>query len=111
MIYFKKWTWSSKCTQAVRNGQTITDSFQCFDSLRPQLTIETSCQCIPVWVGAIISHVLPGGDVKPIAFVSRSLSNSEQNYAQIVKEALALTYIWSTEISCIYFWQEIHTGH
>ena len=36
--------------------------------------------------------MLPGGEEKPIAFASRSLSKSEQNYAQIDKEALALIH-------------------
>ena len=43
-------------------------------------------------LGAVISHVLPNGEEKPIAFASCSLSKSEQNYSQIDKEALGLIY-------------------
>ena len=41
-------------------------------------------------LGAVISHVLPNGKEKPIAFASRSLF--EQTYSQIDKEALGLIH-------------------
>ena len=42
-------------------------------------------------MGAVISHII-NGKQRPIAFASRTLTKSEQNYAQITKEALAIVF-------------------
>ena len=46
-------------------------------------------------IGAIISHILPDGSERPIAFASRKLSPTEQNYAQVEREALSLSFLVS----------------
>ena len=40
----------------------------------------------------MLSHQMPDGTEKPIAFASCTLSASERNYPQIEKEALSLIY-------------------
>ena len=43
-------------------------------------------------VGAVISHIMPDGNERPIAFASKTLSSSERSCSQIEKEGLALIF-------------------
>lgn len=56
----------------------------------PDLPVRLATDASPVGISGILSHVMTDGSEKPIAFASRSLSNTEQRYAQIDREALAI---------------------
>jgi hypothetical protein len=43
-------------------------------------------------IGAMISHSLPDGEDRPIAYASPSLSSAEKNYSQLEKETIALIF-------------------
>ena len=46
-------------------------------------------------LGAVLLQRQPSSELRPVAYISRSMSATEQRYAQIEKEALALT--WACE--------------
>lgn len=43
-------------------------------------------------VGAVLVHIFPNEEERPIAFASRTLSRAERNYSQLDREALALIF-------------------
>ena len=65
---------------------------------RTQSSRSSTPTCPSVWPathrpGAVLSHVMPSGEERPIAFASCTLSPADRNYSQIDKEALGI--VWS----------------
>ena len=61
----------------------------------PQLETTVSADASSYGLGAVLLQKQSAGDIRPVAYISRSMSPTEQRYAQIEKEALALT--WACE--------------
>ena len=71
-----------------RRGQTAKDLLQSdtllvhFDQDKLLLL---ACDASPYGVGPVLSHQMPDGSERPIAFASRSLSSADRNYSQLDK--------------------------
>ena len=87
-----RWKWSAECIYAFESAKKELVSSQLLAHYDPDLPIKMAADASAYGVGAVISHVFPNGHEKPVAFASRTLSKSEQNYAQLEKEALALIF-------------------
>uniref|UniRef100_A0A5S6Q766 RNA-directed DNA polymerase n=1 Tax=Trichuris muris TaxID=70415 RepID=A0A5S6Q766_TRIMR len=86
------WSWGSKETQLVERLKRILTSSETlvhYDDKRPLVLATDACE---VGVGAVLSHLFPSGEERPIAFASRALTETEERYSTIDKEALAIIF-------------------
>lgn len=87
-----KFHWNSEANKAFELlKQEITSDrvLVHFDPNKPVILTTDACDTA---VAGILSHEFPNGDLRPIAFVSRSLTKAERNYSTIQKEALAIVF-------------------
>ena len=90
LCHGKAWKWTQQCEAAfvqTKKALLESDALIHFD---PTLHLQLACDASPYVVGAVISHIMPNGEERPIAFASRTLSKAESNYAQIEREALGI---------------------
>ena len=87
-----KWTWTPDCAEAFLAAKQALNSSKVLAHYDPSLPITLAGDASAYGIGSVISHVLPDGSEKPIAFASRTLSSSEKNYCQLEKEALSLVF-------------------
>lgn len=103
-----QWVWSDAFD---RVKQIITSSpvLALYD---PSLETVVSADASSFGLGAVLLQRQHTGDLKPVAYVSRSVTPTKQRYAQIEKEALAFT--WACERLSGYLIGlkfHIHTDH
>ncbi|KAI5750744.1 hypothetical protein M8J77_000948 [Diaphorina citri] len=104
----QKWFWSSNCESAFLKLKSELCSDRVLMPFNPSLPVSLTTDASPYGVGAVLSHTVNGIE-KPIAYASRSLTTSEQNYSQLDREALAIIFgvthfyklnIYLVDISC-----------
>jgi hypothetical protein len=86
------WKWTTDCDKAFNEAKKMVSSEQVLTHYNPDLPLRVACDASPYGLGAVLSHTMPDGAERPIAFASRTLTKSEKNYSQIDKEALALVW-------------------
>ena len=88
----RPWRWGPEEEKAFQDSKQLLMSSQLLVHYDPNLDLILSCDASAYGLGAVLSHKLPDGSEKPIAFASRTLSPAEKKYAQLEKEGLACVF-------------------
>ena len=97
-----KFEWCNGCEKAFRDVKTCIASDQVLTQYDPSMPLKLALDASAYGLGVVLSHVLPSGEEKPIAFAPRSLSKAEKNFSQIDKEALSI--VWGVQKFRNYVW-------
>lgn len=84
--------WTQECDNVFNKTKEVLCSATVLTHFDPSLPIYLSVDASNYGMGAVISHILPSGEERPIAFASRTLNVSQKRYSQIEKEALAIIF-------------------
>ena len=112
LLQDREWVWGHPQQRAfdrIKTLHTNTPVIAHFD-LNAQTILSANASSFGL--GAVLQQRQASGEVKPVAFISRSMTPTEQRYAQIEKEALAFT--WGCERLSDYLIGlpfSIQTGH
>ena len=98
----RKWKWTKECSEAVAKIKEIITSEMVLTHYDPNLPVTLACDASSYGLGCVLSHVMPNGEEKPIAFASRTLNKAEKKYSQIDKEALAI--VWAVKKNNLYLY-------
>lgn len=86
------WVWSHHCEMAFQKAKKTLADAPVLAHYDPQLPIVLAGDASSYGLGAVISHKMPDGSERPVAYASRTLTESEKNYSQIEREALSLVF-------------------
>jgi hypothetical protein len=84
------WIWGKEQECAFRTVREMLFQDRVLTHFNPDLPVVVACDSSSYGLGAVLSHRMPDGSERPVAYASRSLTQTEKKFAQIEKEALGL---------------------
>lgn len=88
----QSWNWTQQCETTFQEAKKALVKSGVLTHFNPKLPLQLACDALPYGVGAVISHIMPSGEERPISFASRTLNKAESKYAQIEREALGIIF-------------------
>ena len=86
------WVWKTAHSRAFTASKELLISSRCLIHYDPLLELTLACNASNYGLGAVLSHKMPDGSERPVAYASRTLNPAERNYSQIKKEGLSCIF-------------------
>nr|XP_037270742.1 uncharacterized protein K02A2.6-like [Rhipicephalus microplus] len=86
------WVWQQEQNAAFEKIKELLTSDRCMAKYHPSYATTVSADASSFGLGAVLLQTQPSGECRPVAFASRSMTETEQRYSQTEKEALATTW-------------------
>ena len=86
-----QWHWDSLQDQAFVKLKLLLSSSEVLALYDPSLHTVVSADASAYGLEGVLRQRQANGDLRPVAYISKALTETEQGYAQIEKEALAVT--------------------
>ncbi|KAG7301015.1 hypothetical protein JYU34_015388 [Plutella xylostella] len=83
------WVWSTRCKEAFDTIKRVLASSEVLAHYDEDKPLILTCDASGQGVGGVLTQPGARGE-RPVAYMSRTLSDAEKNYAQIQREALAI---------------------
>ena len=87
-----RWHWGKKQMQAFQKCKDFLKSTRLLVHYDSQKKLTLACDASQYGLGAVLSYRMDDDSEGPIAYASRTLSNTERNYSNLDREALALVF-------------------
>lgn len=102
MLKAETFKWTPAGEQAYNELKNILISPQVLMPYDPKLPLILASDASKVGLGAVLSHRLSNGIECPIAYASRTMTETEQRYPQIDKEALSIVWAVNKYFTYLY---------
>ena len=86
------WNWNSETSAAFNGLKDDLMSMSILMHFDPSLPLGLACDASGSGIGAVLFHILPNGEERPIAYASKSLTPTEKNYSQVEREGLSIVF-------------------
>ncbi|XP_065062450.1 uncharacterized protein K02A2.6-like [Rhopilema esculentum] len=87
-----KWKWQQEHQKSFQRLKDLLSSKNVLVHFEEKHTLGLACDASNSGIGAVLFHRFPDGSERPIANVFKTLTESQRNYSQIQKEALAIVF-------------------
>ena len=87
-----EWRWEAEQEAAFTTLKNMLSTDTVLAHFDPQQEIGISCDASEVGLGAVLFHRYADGSERPLANVSKTLTDTQRRYSQIQKEALAIVF-------------------